>query len=162
MCWMRDPEDYPFLPKTKEKVLRLIDDDKNCYAIVPQDYLFRHHIMIVHKVHRDNFIDCNSSEIAQMGKMMNKWCKIFKKMKYDTVYTGCFSDSGQVHFNLYPFNFEDEKIYRGNAIQWLAEKERLAGKHRYDTLEGELKEKRIKEIEVIVKELLENKNHISR
>ena len=159
MCWLCDPKEYPFLPDTE--VLRLIDDDENCYAIFPTDYLLRHHIMIVHKEHRDNFIYCTSSEIAQMGKMMSKWCRIFQLMKYDTVYTGCFSDSGHVHFNLYPFHFDNEKIYKGSAIQWLAAKEHLAGENRYDTLQGELKEKRIKEIEGIVKELLGYKNHIS-
>ena len=170
-CWMCKPENYPFLPTTE--VSRLIDENESCYAIVPAEYLFRHHIMIVHKEHRDNFIDSTSSEVAEMGKMMSKWCRIFKLMKYDTVYTGCFSDSGHVHFHLYPFRFKDEKIYKGNALQWLASKEHLARENKFENLikdkqslkkyEATDKEiaKRIEMIKEVVEELLKYKNQLS-
>jgi len=126
---------------------------------------------------RDNFIYFNSSDVAQMGNMMSKWCRVFKLMKYDTVYTGCFSDSGHAHFHLYPFHFKTEKIDKGCALQWLASKEHLAGENMFKNLQKDKEalkkdeekyketvkkiDERIEMIKEIVKELLKYKMRVS-
>jgi diadenosine tetraphosphate (Ap4A) HIT family hydrolase len=165
-CWMCAPKEYRYLKCSKEKcnkhkVDRLIDENEHCYVVVPSDPLFRHHIMIVlkkrNKEHKKNLIECTKIEITQMGEMIAKWCGIFKRMKYDTVYSGCFSDSGHVHTHLYPFNFEIDKIYKGNAISWLSCKERTISEVKFEKLSHDDQVKRIELIRKIVKTLVEHR-----
>jgi len=158
MCWMCDPQQYGYVTLGRTRVSRIVDENGTCYVVVPQSSHMRHHLLVVLKSangrHKRGIIECTSADITSMGNRIAAWCEVLRHMGYDTVYTGCYSDSGHVHFHLIPFHFKAEKGFEGRALQWLAEREKTSDEKLFSNLNQEQKESRVKEIEQLVAELL--------
>ena len=162
-CWMCDPEQYENLsPNCDRKIERLVDQDNRTYVIVPQESHVRHHLLIVLKAqkgkHKRGLMECKNSDLLHLSKTLFKWCSILKEQfRYDTVYAGCYSDEGHVHFHLIPFRYKHDKGYSGFAMAWLAEKEGKSAASPFGKMSQHGKFKRLLEIRKIVKELLKAK-----
>jgi len=163
-CWMCDPKQYKNLVPWDQKIERLVDQDKRTYVIVPRESHVKHHLLVVLKAqrgkHKRGLIECTKDDLRYLGKTIYKWCSILKKLpsKYDTVYAGCYSDEGHVHFHLIPFNHKRNKGYYGFAMTWLAEKECKSAANPFCKMSHEKKNKRVVEFAKIVKELQGAKN----
>jgi diadenosine tetraphosphate (Ap4A) HIT family hydrolase len=161
---MCDPEEYCFLAWGNRRVCRLVDENDKCYVIVPRESHLEHHLLVVLKPaagqHKGGLIECTFSDISNLGKAISKWAGVLKTMGYDTVYAGCFSDEGHVHFHLFPFRFHIDKEKRGKALQWLAKKEQQSEAHCFSKLTEKQKESRMDKIEAMVAELLKAKESL--
>lgn len=127
-CWMCDPHQYRYYGYGSWSTERVVDEVPWCYAVIPANQLVKHHILVVLKEHRDGLMKCTWSDLRDMNGMIARWCSIFKHMHYDTCYMGCYGDNGHMHYHLYPFHFDQDKGFKGKAIQWLAGKEIAADK----------------------------------
>jgi diadenosine tetraphosphate (Ap4A) HIT family hydrolase len=154
---MCDPKEYRILTWGNRKVCRVVGEDDNCYVIVPRESHLEHHLLVVLKPaagqHKRGLIECTYSDISNLGKAISNWSGVLKTMGYDTVYAGCFSDEGHIHFHLFPFRFQMDKGKRGKALQWLAKKEQKFETHCFSRLTEKQKESRMDKIEAIVAEL---------
>lgn len=157
MCWMCNPEEYEWASHGDERVKRLLDEDDYVFVVVPLHSHVRHHLLVVLKRsddgHKCGLIECNSWDLQVLAKMTAKWCSILKTMKYDTIYSGCYSDEGHVHYHLIPFRFEKDKGFPGSAMQWLGCKEMVSDTRAWHKLDDKGKAARITEIRGIVDEL---------
>jgi diadenosine tetraphosphate (Ap4A) HIT family hydrolase len=162
---MCDPEQCRYIASGTRKVSRVLDEDEYTYVIVPRESHVRHHLLVVLKpitgVHKCGFIDLSSSDITVLGKPIAKWCGALKAMGYDTVYSGCYSDEGHVHFHLIPLRHNEDKGEKGKALQWLACKERQSDARPFSSITEEEKEWRMNEIKAIVCELREAKESVA-
>jgi diadenosine tetraphosphate (Ap4A) HIT family hydrolase len=136
----------------------LFEDDYT-YVLVPRESHIKHHLIIVLKKkeeqHRAGLMECNSDDLTRIGKTIDRFCLKLKELPYgyDTVYSGCFSDEGHVHFHLFPLNIDRDKGYKGCAISWLAEKECRSECNSFEKMTPRAKLERLSEIQSIVREL---------
>jgi diadenosine tetraphosphate (Ap4A) HIT family hydrolase len=158
-CWLCKEKDYRFIKYDKLLVDRLVYEDKYTYAIVPKDSHVKHHLLVVLKskngVHKKGLIECNAADLRKIGKTMAILCSKLKKLNsnYDTIYTGCFSDEGHVHYHLFPLNHKNDKGYSGCAITWLSEKEAKSTCKSFKNMSRKEKKERLKEIDLLAKEI---------
>jgi diadenosine tetraphosphate (Ap4A) HIT family hydrolase len=156
-CWMCDPKKYTFVEHQDFRVSRLVFENDSTFVTVPRESHVKHHLLVVLKPqdaqHKNSLIECSASDLAALGSTIVKCCQTLKRMGYDTVYTGCYSDSGHAHFHLIPFKHSIDKGYPGKAMKWLAEKEEKSNSKRFDSLNEANKLARLKEVKTIVAEL---------
>lgn len=156
-CWMCNASQYTIIEHQDRRVHRLVLENERTYVIVPRESHVRHHLLVVLKSkdgqHKKGLIECSASDLAELGHTISKCSQILKQMGYDTVYTGCYSDEGHVHFHLIPLNHSKDKGYSGKAMQWLAEKEKMSNSNSFESLDESAKLSRLKEVEEIVTEL---------
>lgn len=152
---MCDSDQYAWLKYDGQRVRRLVDEDGRTYVTVPRESHVEHHLLVVLKarrgVHKPGLIDCTAEELKYLGATISRWCAALKRYGYDSVYTGCYSDAGHVHFHLIPFNHARDKGYKGEAMQWLAKKECISDSRPFDGLSDTDKRARLRKIECIVK-----------
>ena len=143
-----------------KKVNRQLFEDDYTYVLVPRESHVRHHLIVVlkknAKQHRAGLMECNSDDLAHIGKTIYRFCSKVKKLpyRYDTVYSGCFSDAGHVHYHLFPLNIDRDKGYKGCAISWLSEKEYRSECNSFEKMTHKAKLERLSEIESIVREFI--------
>ncbi len=156
-CWMCDPTQYRWLQYADLRVSRLLSENKYTYVIVPRESHVKHHLLVALKEkngrHKRGLIECSAEELAYLGSTISHWCAILKKMKYDTVYTGCYSDEGHTHFHLIPLNHAKDKGVSGSAMQWLAEKEKLSDRNQFTKMSDTQKRARLLNIASLVFEM---------
>ena len=158
-CWMCDPKQYNRQGDGDREIERQVDYDRHTYVIVPRESHVPHHLLVVLKAkggrHRRGLVECTKDDLCYLGKKISKWCSILKQPRfgYDTVYAGCYSDNGHVHFHLIPLNHKRDKGYHGFAMTWLAEKEGKSAANSFSKMSAEKKRERLNKIEEIVKEL---------
>ncbi len=109
------------------------------------------------KQHRVGLIECNSDDLTHIGKTIYRFCSKLKELPYgyDTIYSGCFSDAGHVHYHLFPLNIDRDKGYKGCALSWLSEKECRSESNSFEKMTPKAKLERLSEIESIVRELID-------
>jgi diadenosine tetraphosphate (Ap4A) HIT family hydrolase len=152
-------EEIRFVVYENKRVDRLLAEDEYTYVIVPQESHVMHHLIVVLKgkegSHKAGLIDCDSTDLINIGKTTVACCEKLKRLPYgyDTIYSGCFSDAGHVHFHLFPLNIDRDKGERGRAINWLSKKEFYSEQNSFEGLSHESKLKRLNEMELIVEEL---------
>ena len=158
MCWLCDPDKYEWVEHNGDRVQRLVDEDNLTFVVVPQHSHVRHHLLVVLKRsmngHKRGLIDCNADDLKAMAEPIHKWCLVFRRMGYDTVYSGCYSDAGHVHYHLIPFKFVDAKGFRGSAMQWLGCREMFSDQRSWDRLDNKHKAARVREIASVAQELI--------
>jgi diadenosine tetraphosphate (Ap4A) HIT family hydrolase len=151
---MCNPEENKWLSQGNERVNRLLDEDKYAFVVVPRHSHVRHHLLVVLKRsgdrHKNGLIECCPQDLKVLAEMTAKWCSILKIMKYDTIYSGCYSDEGHVHYHLIPFIFKNDKGFEGSAMQWLGCKEMVSDKRAWDLLDNKGKIARIIEIRSVI------------
>ncbi len=156
-CWMCDPFQYAWLEYADLRVSRLLFENEHTYVIVPRESHVKHHLLVALKEkngqHKWGLIECSAEELAYLGSTISYWCAILKKMKYDTVYTGCYSDEGHMYFHLIPLIHAKDKGLSGSAMQWLAEKEKRSDLNQFTEMSDTLKRARLNNIETLVSEL---------
>ena len=154
---MCDRKQYAWLEHKDTRVRRLVDEDKHSYVIVPRESHVKHHLLVVLKskkgVHKSGLIHCTANELELLSPMISRWCKKLRRCGYDTIYAGCYSDDGHVHFHLIPLQLERDKGYRGEAMQWLGEKERRSDSRPFDRLSDSNKRRRLRQVQSLVKSL---------
>lgn len=161
-CWMCERKQYQYLElQTESAVERLVDEDNNCYVIVPWNSVVKHHVLVVLKKHKKGLIECEPWDLTLLGIMIAKWCRIFKSMGYDTVYSGCYSDNGHIHYHLYPIVFARDKKENGGAIQWLAQREAWADGRLVAAAGSGNIEEGVFEVKATVTDLLIAKEHFN-
>jgi diadenosine tetraphosphate (Ap4A) HIT family hydrolase len=157
MCWMCNPEEYKWASHADEPVNRLLDEDEYTFVVVPLHSHVRHHLLVVLKrtgdSHKCGLIDCNANDLQALAIMTAKWCSILKTMHYDTIYSGCYSDEGHMHYHLIPFSFEKDKGFKSHALQWLGCKEMVSDTRAWHKLDDAGKVARLTEIRDVVNEL---------
>jgi diadenosine tetraphosphate (Ap4A) HIT family hydrolase len=154
MCWLCD--NYEEVGTATRKVNRLVFKDPNTYVVVPKDSHVPHHLIVALRNHKEGLIDCSVDDHVHIGKTLAIACQALKCMGYSDIYGGCYSDEGHVHYHLIPFNMGIDKRYRGHAMHWLAEKERITDSHPFDRMSDPEKERRLEEIEIAVAEVRAN------
>ena len=151
---MCDPSQYAWFEYADLRVSRLLFENEHTYVIVPRESHVKHHLLVTLKEkngqHKRGLIECSAEELAYLGSTISYWCTILKKMKYDTVYTGCYFDEGRMHFHLIPMIHAKDKGSSGSAIQWLAEKERRSALNQFTQMSDTLKRARLHNIETII------------
>jgi diadenosine tetraphosphate (Ap4A) HIT family hydrolase len=156
-CWMCDPSQYAWLEYADLCVSRLLFENEHTYVIVPRESHVKHHLLVALKEkngqHKRGLIECSDEELAYLGSTISYWCTILKKMKYDTVYTGCYSDGGHMHFHLIPLIHARDKVLSGSAMQWLAEKEKRSDLNQFTEMSDTLKRARLHNIQTLVSEM---------
>ena len=155
-CWC-DPTKYPYVSRD-QPVNRLVDEDNFTYVIVPRESHVKHHLLVFLKAnegkHKKGLIDCTEQDLIHLGRTIAGWCRILKEhLGYNTVYSGCYSDAGHVHFHLLPLKRPEDKPRDGNAMQWLAEKESASDRNKFDKMTDAQKTVRLEEILAVVAEL---------
>jgi len=158
MCWLCDPDKYEWVEYKGDRVRRLVDEDDLTFVVVPRHSHVRHHLLVVLKRtedgHKRGLIDCANADLKAMAEPIAKWCSILKRMGYDTVYSGCYSDEQHVHYHLIPFKFVDAKGFKGSAMHWLGCKEMFSDQRSWNTLDDKGKAERLREIDAVVQELI--------
>jgi diadenosine tetraphosphate (Ap4A) HIT family hydrolase len=149
--------------KCKGKTVdRQLFEDDYTYVLVPRESHVKHHLIVVLKKknkgkHRKGLMQCESDDLTHIGKTIYKFCSKLKELpyRYNTVYSGCFSDEGHVHYHLFPLNIKRDKGYKGCAISWLSEKECRSECNSFKKMTHKAKLERLSEIESIVQELID-------
>jgi diadenosine tetraphosphate (Ap4A) HIT family hydrolase len=151
-----------YIKYKSKKVDRQLFEDDYTYVLVPKESHVKHHLIVVLKKrseehHRAGLMDCKPDDLAHIGNTIYKCCSKLKKLpyRYDTVYSGCFSDAGHVHYHLFPLNIDRDKGYKGSAISWLSEKECRSECNSFEKMTHKAKLKRLSDIESIVRELID-------
>jgi len=154
---MCDPSQYAWLEYADLRVSRLLFENQHTYVVVPRESHVKHHLLVALKEkngqHKRGLIECSDAELAYLGSTISYWCTILNKMNYDTVYTGCYSDEGHVHFHLVPLIHAKDKGLSGSAMQWLAEKEKRSDFNQFTEMSDTLKRARLYNIETLVSEM---------
>jgi diadenosine tetraphosphate (Ap4A) HIT family hydrolase len=151
-----------YITYSGKTVDRQLFEDDYTYVLVPRESHVKHHLIVVLKKnneeqHRAALMECNSDDLTDIGKTIYKFCSKLKELPYgyDTVYSGCFSDAGHVHYHLFPLNIDRDKGYKGCAISWLSEKECRSECNSFEKMTHKAKLDRLSEIESIVRELID-------
>ena len=156
-CWLCDQNQYTWLEHQDKRVCRLVYEDKYTYVIVPRESHVKHHLLVVLKAengaHKRGLIECTADDLTYLGTTISQWCAMLKRCHYDTVYAGCYSDAGHVHFHLIPLNHATDKGFLGSAMQWLSEKERLSAKRPFASMVDEEKRARLDDVASLVSTL---------
>ena len=152
-CWMCDREQYMYTEVLGFRVNKVIYENSDVYVMVPHDPHVRHHVMVVLKKHRDGLINCREEDLRAMLAAIVKCNPAFKRLGYDTVYTGVFSDNGHMHFHLFPLRWFEDKRWMGEALQWLAHRERESDENAFISLTDEAKLVRLERIAQSKREL---------
>jgi diadenosine tetraphosphate (Ap4A) HIT family hydrolase len=154
---MCDPSQYAWLEYADSRISRLLFENEHTYVIVPRESHVKHHLLVVLKnkkvQHVRGLIECSNEELAYLSSTIAYWCAILKKMNYDTVYTGCYSDEGHVHFHLIPLIHAKDKGSSGSAMQWLAEKEKQSDLNQFTAMSDAQKQSRLHDIEILISEM---------
>jgi diadenosine tetraphosphate (Ap4A) HIT family hydrolase len=151
MCWLCD--NYEEVGTTVRKVKRLVFQDPNTFVVVPKDSHVTHHLIVALRSHKEGLIDCSPEDNAHIGRTIAIACQTLKSMGYSHVYGGCYSDEGHIHYHLIPFNMGTDKQYKGSAMHWLAEKERVTDSHPFDCMTDLQQQQRLEQIEIVVAEI---------
>ncbi len=156
-CWLCDPAQYAWLEYGDLRVPRLLFEDEHTFVIIPRESHVKHHLLVALKEkrgqHRRGLIDCSAEELAYLGSTISYWCVVLKRMKYDTMYAGCYSDEGHMHFHLIPLSHTKDKGSAGSAMQWLAEKEKLSDLNQFTEMSDAQKRERLTTVETLVYEI---------
>jgi diadenosine tetraphosphate (Ap4A) HIT family hydrolase len=150
---------YAWLEHDGHRVFRLVSEDQYTYVIVPRESHVEHHLLVVLKTqderHKRGLIECTKDDLAHLGATISYWCAILRQppFGYDTVYAGCYSDEGHVHFHLIPLKHDRDKGYRGAAMTWLALKECKSDANPFCKMSDQEKRERLDEIKEIVSNL---------
>lgn len=156
-CWLCNRREYAWVRFRKRSVCRLVYEDDYTYVIVPRESHVKHHLLVVLKAkngsHKRGLIDCSADDLTSLAVTISSWCDVLKGCHYDTVYTGCYSDEGHVHFHLVPLNHASDKGYSGKAMQWLAQKEKESDKRTFKSLDSNAKFLRLNDVEFLVAQL---------
>ena len=160
-CPWCNQEEMKYITYNGKTVDRQLFEDDYTYVLVPRESHVKHHLIVVLKKneeqHRAGLMECNSDDLTHIGKTIYKFCSKLKELPYgyDTVYSGCFSDEGHLHYHLFPLNIESDKGYKGCAISWLSEKECRSECNSFEKMTHKAKLERLSEIESIVRELID-------
>jgi len=122
-CWMCKKSEYRILDK-EVRIKRILDEDKDCYIIVPRDPLIFGHVLIVLKKHRNTLKDAILDELNLLNKQVLKWSKILTEAFDDckNVYLTCLNDEHHLHYHLFPVR-DKEKPGCGCGHKWLGDHE---------------------------------------
>lgn len=159
VCWMCDSNQYSWLEHDGYRVFRRVSEDQYTYVIVPRESHAEHHLLVVIKKqdgqHKRGLIECTKDDLAYLGATISYGCSILRQppFEYDTVYAGCYSDEGHVHFHLIPLKHDRDKGYPGGAMTWLALKECKSAANPFCKMSDQKKRERLNKIKEIVSKL---------
>lgn len=156
-CWLCDRSKYEYIEHNGMRVSRLLFEDDNTFVVIPRESHVKHHLIVGLKakngIHKSGLIECNSDDLNHLGATIAKCNAAIQRVGYDTIYLGCYSDEGHIHYHLLPLVHSRDKGYKGSAMKWMAEKEDEVKKRMFDDMNDNEKHMRLEEIKSLVDEL---------
>jgi diadenosine tetraphosphate (Ap4A) HIT family hydrolase len=156
-CWLCDRSQYEYLEYEDVRVSRLLFECEYTFVVIPQESHVKHHLIVALKaqngLHRRGLIDCTAEDLYHLGNTIAKCSAAIRRIGYDTIYAGCYSDEGHVHYHLLPLCHARDKGYKGYAMKWMAEKEATVENRRFSNMNASEKRLRLKEVKSLVDEI---------
>jgi hypothetical protein len=156
-CWLCDRSQYEYIEHNGMRVSRLLFECENTFVVIPRESHVKHHLIVGLKakngVHKSGLIECNSDDLNYLGTTIAKCNATILRLGYDTIYLGCYSDEGHVHYHLLPLLHSRDKGYKGSTMKWMAEKEAEVKERMFNNMNDDEKRIRLQEIKILVDEL---------
>jgi diadenosine tetraphosphate (Ap4A) HIT family hydrolase len=152
-CWLCDRSQYEYLEYEGGRVSRLLFECEHTFVVIPQESHVKHHLIVALKAHKRGLIDCSAEDLSHLGNTIAKCSAAIRAIGYDTIYAGCYSDEGHVHYHLLPLCHSRDKGHKGYAMKWMAEKEATVENRRFSKMNENEKRMRLQEVKSLVEEL---------